>query len=96
MEVGISQIGRNFAGANCPNTYEAIIAEMNAKADTIRNSIKAEGNAGKVEELIICLYFVCWTSILSNRFDSTTSEKGPARPLQSSYHAGQRSAAISV
>ena len=53
------------------NKYEAMIEEMKNEADTIRNSIKAEMEAREVEELIAGQYIVRWTSVLSNRFDTT-------------------------
>ena len=57
------------------NKYEAMIEEMKNGADTIRNSIKAEMEARAVEELIAGQYIVRWTSVLSNRFDSTSFKK---------------------
>ncbi|MBQ3086633.1 MAG: hypothetical protein IJC45_04805 [Clostridia bacterium] len=57
------------------NKYEAMIEEMKNEADTIRNSIKAEMEAREVEELIAGQYIVRWTSVLSNRFDSTSFKK---------------------
>ncbi len=57
------------------NKYEAMIEEMKAEADTIRNSIKAEMEAREVEELIAGQYIIRYTSILSNRFDSTAFKK---------------------
>ena len=53
------------------NKYEAMIEEMKGEADSIRNSIKAEMEAREVEELIAGQYIIRWTSILSNRFDTT-------------------------
>ena len=53
------------------NKYEAMMEELKAEADTIRNSIKAEMEAREVEELIAGQYIVRYTSVLSNRFDST-------------------------
>lgn len=57
------------------NKYEAMMEEIKAEADTIRNSIKAEMEARDVEELIAGQYIVRYTSILSNRFDSTAFKK---------------------
>ena len=57
------------------NKYDAMLEELKAEADTIRNSIKAEMEAREVEELIAGQYIVRWTSVLSNRFDSTTFKK---------------------
>ena len=57
------------------NKYEAMMDEIKAEADNIRNSIKAEMEAREVEELIAGQYIVRWTSVLSNRFDSTAFKK---------------------
>lgn len=57
------------------NKYEAMIEELKAEADTVRNSIKMEMEAREVEELIAGQYIIRWTSVLSNRFDSTAFKK---------------------
>ena len=57
------------------NKYEAMMEEIKAEADSIRNSIKAEMEAREVEELIAGQYIIRYTSILSNRFDSTAFKK---------------------
>ena len=57
------------------NKYEAMIEEMKGEADTIRNSIKAEMEAREVEELIAGQYIIRWTSVLTNRFDTTAFKK---------------------
>lgn len=57
------------------NRYEAMMEEIKAEADTIRNAIKAEMEAREVEELIAGQYIIRYTSVLSNRFDSTAFKK---------------------
>ena len=57
------------------NKYEAMMEEIKAEADSIRNSIKAEMEAREVEELIAGQYIVRYTSVLTNRFDSTAFKK---------------------
>ena len=57
------------------NKYEAMMEEIKAEADTIRNSIKAEMEAREVEELIAGQYIVRYTSVLSQRFDRTAFKK---------------------
>ena len=57
------------------NKYEAMMEEIKAEADTIRNSIKAEMEAREVEEMIAGQYIIRYTSVLSNRFDSTAFKK---------------------
>lgn len=48
------------------NKYEAMMEELKAEADTIRNTIKAEMEAREVEELIAGQYIVRYTAVLSN------------------------------
>ena len=57
------------------NQYEMMVEEIKAEADKVRNSIKAEMEAREVEELIAGQYIVRYTSVLSNRFDSTAFKK---------------------
>ena len=57
------------------NRYEAMMEEIKGEADKVRNAIKAEMEAREVEELIAGQYIVRWTSVLSNRFDSTAFKK---------------------
>ena len=57
------------------NKYEAMMEELRAEADSVRNSIKAEMEAREVEELVAGQYIIRWTSVLSNRFDSTAFKK---------------------
>ena len=51
-------------------TLEALIEET--KAETVRNSIKAEMEAADTEELSAGGYIVRWTSVLTTRFDTKT------------------------
>lgn len=44
------------------NKYEAMMEELKAEADTIRNTIKAEMEAREVEELIAGQYIVRYTA----------------------------------
>ena len=57
------------------NKYEAMMEEIKTEADKVRNTIKAEMEAREVEELIAGQYIVRYTSVLSNRFDSTAFKK---------------------
>ena len=57
------------------NKYVAIVEEMKAQADTIRNEIKAEMDARELEEMIAGQYIVRYTAVLSNRFDTTAFKK---------------------
>ena len=55
--------------------WEEVIAEAQAEAEAIKNSIKAEMSARQVEELEADTFIVRWTSVLSNRFDTTAFKK---------------------
>ena len=59
------------------NEWEAVIKEAKAKAeaDALRDAIKAEMLEHDTEELTAGQYIVRWTSIISNRFDTTAFKK---------------------
>ena len=57
------------------NEWEAIIADAQAEAEAIRDEIKAEMLERETEELVAGAYIVRWTSVLSNRFDTTGFKK---------------------
>lgn len=57
------------------NEWEAVIEEAKAEAEAIRDSIKAEMLERDTEELTAGQYIVRWTSIISNRFDTTSFKK---------------------
>ena len=57
------------------NEWEALMEEAIAEADAIRDSLKAEMMERETEELIACSYIIRWTSVLSNRFDTTGFKK---------------------
>ena len=63
------------ARINALNEWEAIIADAQAEAEAIRDSIKQEMLDRDTEELVAGQYIVRWTSILSNRFDTTSFKK---------------------
>ena len=55
--------------------WEAIIEEAKAEAEALRDSIKAEMLDRNTEELEAGAYIVRWTSVLSQRFDTTAFKK---------------------
>ena len=55
--------------------WEIIIAEAQAEVEAIRDLIKAEMMERNTEEMEVGAYIVRWTSILSNRFDTTSFKK---------------------
>ena len=54
---------------------EELIEEAKAEAETLRYAIKQEMLDQNVEELTAGQYIVRWTSVLSQRFDSTAFKK---------------------
>lgn len=52
-----------------------LIEEAKAEAEALTDSIKAEMLNRDTEELQAGQYIVRWTSVLSNRFDSTAFKK---------------------
>ena len=54
---------------------EELIEEAKAEAETLRDAIKQEMLNRDVEELSAGQYIVRWTSVLSQRFDSTAFKK---------------------
>lgn len=57
------------------NEWESLMAEAKAEAEAIKDSFKAEMLERETEELIAGTYIIRWTSILSNRFDTTGFKK---------------------
>ena len=54
---------------------EELIEEAKAEAEALRDEIKSEMMARNTEELTVGQYIVRWTSVLSQRFDSTAFKK---------------------
>ena len=57
------------------NNYDDLAAKAKAKADAIREAIKEEMIRQDTEELVAGAYIVRFTSVISNRFDSTTFKR---------------------
>ena len=55
--------------------WEALMEEAKNEAEALRDAIKAEMLQQDTEEMIIGTYIVRWTSVLSNRFDTTGFKK---------------------
>ena len=55
--------------------WESVIEEAKAEAEAIRDAIKAEMMERDTEELTAGQYIVRWTSIIYNRFDTTSFKK---------------------
>ena len=54
---------------------EALIEEAKAEAETLRDEIKSEMLNRDTEEMEAGQYIVRWTSVLSQRFDTTGFKK---------------------
>lgn len=57
------------------NEWEELMEEARAEAETLRDAIKAEMLAQNTEELTAGAYIIRWTSVLSNRFDTTAFKR---------------------
>ena len=57
------------------NEWEALMEEAKAEAEALRDSIKQEMLERGTEELECGQYIVRWTSVLTQRFDSTSFKK---------------------
>lgn len=57
------------------NNYDELAGKAKAKADAIREALKGEMLRLGEEELTAGAYIVRYTSVISNRFDSTTFKR---------------------
>ena len=57
------------------NEWESLIERAKSEADAIKETLKAEMLERETEELIAGSYIIRWTSVISNRFDSTAFKK---------------------
>lgn len=55
--------------------WEILAEEAKAEAEALRDEIKAEMLARNTEEMEAGRFICRWTSVLSNRFDTTTFKK---------------------
>ena len=55
--------------------WEQLIEEAKAEAESLRDEIKQEMLRQDTEELEAGAYIIRWTSVLSNRFDTTGFKK---------------------
>ena len=63
--------------------WEAILEEAQTEVEVLRDCIKAQMLERGTEELQAGTYIIRWTSVLSNRFDSTAFKKEYAELYQS-------------
>ena len=54
---------------------EELIREAEAEVEALKDEIKKEMMARDTEEMEVGQYIVRWTSVLSNRFDSTAFKR---------------------
>ena len=57
------------------NEWEELLEQARAEAEAIRDSIKQEMLARDTDEMEVGQYIVRWTSVLTQRFDSTSFKK---------------------
>ena len=55
--------------------WEKILEEAKNEVEALRDEIKADMTEKDLEELDLGQYIVRWTSVLSNRFDTTAFKK---------------------
>jgi len=55
--------------------WESVIEEAQAEAETLRDLLKQEMAQRNVEELEAGQYIIRWTSVLSQRFDTTAFKR---------------------
>lgn len=55
--------------------WEAIAEEARVEAEALRDEIKAEMLSRDTEEMEAGRFIIRWTSVLSNRFDTTSFKK---------------------
>lgn len=55
--------------------WEALAEEAKAEAEALRDEIKAELTKKNAEEITTGKYIIRWTSVLSQRFDSTAFKR---------------------
>lgn len=55
--------------------WEELLEEAKAQVESLKDEIKAEMLARNTEEMTAGRYICRWTSVLSNRFDTTTFKK---------------------
>ena len=57
------------------NEWEELLEQARQEADAIRDEIKQEMLSLDTEEMEVGQYIVRWTSVLTQRFDSTSFKK---------------------
>jgi predicted phage-related endonuclease len=50
-------------------------AELDAEIEAAQDTIKAEMSAREVDEMVVDVFKVRWTKVISNRFDTTAFKK---------------------
>ena len=55
--------------------WEQLLEEARAEVESLKDEIKAEMLNRNAEEMTAGRYIVRWTSVLSNRFDTTTFKR---------------------
>ena len=53
------------------NSWKKLLEDAKREAEKLENEIKAEMENRNTEELVVGTHIVRWTTVLSNRFDTT-------------------------
>ena len=70
--MSIDEMNRKIATLN---EWEQLLEEAKTQVENLKDEIKAEMVDREVEELTTDNYIVRWTSVLSQRFDSTAFKR---------------------
>lgn len=70
--MSIDEMNRKIAALN---EWEQLLEEAKTQVENLKDEIKAEMADREVEELTTGNYIVRWTSVLSQRFDSTAFKR---------------------
>lgn len=57
------------------NEWEALLEEAKVQVETLKDEIKEEMLKQNTEEMTVGRFIIRWTSVLSNRFDTTAFKK---------------------
>ena len=67
-------MGQNELTATVRNLKDLMMmkAELEAEIETAQDAIKAEMTAREVDELVVDVFKIRWTKVVSNRFDTAS------------------------
>lgn len=74
-EIKIMSVNEMVSKVRTLKELEAFIAEAQAEAETIKDELKAQMNKQHTEELIVDVYKIRYTTVSSDRIDTTAFKK---------------------